>query len=292
MARMPGVPFSAPRSFSTGRPGGPPRFIVIHYTAGSEGRTAAEDGIAYDKKRTDGTSAHFYTDRDSIIQCVDTNDRSHTALYHGNLWGIHIEQCGTRQTREQWLDAASLPTIRNTARVCAWAMREHNIPLALLVDRQVRTGRGICGHKDITYGFPEDDGTHEDPGTAYPYDVLIAYIKAELEGDDMPTLDEIAAAVWSYRISSPHLDNGLGHSAHEGVVNAIQANRTTKAVADQQGIDHAALMAEVDTLEESDAQIIALVQAVQAGDPEAIIVALKAAVPQAVLDGLRDRLAS
>lgn len=202
MARMPWVPFTRPRSYSSGRPGGPPRFVVIHFTAGSESVSAAENGVDYDLRRTDGTSAHFYTDRDSIIQSVDTADRAHTALYHGNLWGIHIEQCGTKQTREQWLDEASRPTIRNTAKVAAWAMRTHDIPLVRLVDRQVRTGRGICGHKDITYGFPEDEGTHEDPGTAYPYDVLFADIRAELQGDDdMPTVAEFMNHV----IDSPSL---------------------------------------------------------------------------------------
>jgi hypothetical protein len=189
VARMPGVPFVVPRSFSYGRPLGPPRFIVIHYTAGSEGPTAAEDGVAYDQRRTDGTSAHFYTDRDSIIQCVDTENRSHTALYHGNAWGFHIEQCGTIQTRAQWLDAASRPTITNTAKVCAWIMSEYpSVRLIKLGNSEIRTGYGIGGHKDVTYGFPEDGGTHTDPGPAYPYDILfqdIQAIQAGMELDDM-----------------------------------------------------------------------------------------------------------
>lgn len=185
MARMPGVPFQPPRSYSTGRPEGPPRFVVIHYTAGSEGPTAAEDGVRYDQTRNDGTSTHFFVDRDSIIQCVDTTNRAHTALYHGNLWGIHIEQCGTAQTRAQWLDAASRATIRNAAKVAAWAMRVHNIPLQRLVGSQVRTGRGICGHVDCTTGWPEDGGTHTDPGPQYPWDVLLDDIRTELTGDDM-----------------------------------------------------------------------------------------------------------
>lgn len=203
MPRMPGVRFVVPRSFSRGRPGGPPRWLIVHYTAGSEGPTAAEDGVAYDQRRRDGTSAHFYTDRDSLIQCVDTNDRSHTALYHGNLWGIHIEQCGTAQTREQWLDPASRETIRRTAKVCAWAMQVHNIPLSRIVTIQLRSLRGYAGHKDVTLGFPEDGGTHMDPDGprpgSYPYDVLLYDIRQILyppasppppeEDDDMKATD-------------------------------------------------------------------------------------------------------
>jgi hypothetical protein len=198
---MPGVRFVVPRSFSYGRPAGPPRFIVIHYTAGSEGPTAAEDGVAYDQRRTDGTSAHFYTDRDSIIQCVDTNDRSHTALRYGNYWGIHIEQCGTVQTRAQWLDPASRETIRNTAKVCAWALKAHGLPLTRLVTSQIRTGKGIGGHKDVTLGFPEDGGTHMDPDGnlpgSYPYSVLLEDIRSIMAGepaqeDDVELTDTVA----------------------------------------------------------------------------------------------------
>lgn len=202
MARMPGITqFPLPASYTRGRGTfiGSPRVIVIHYTAGSEGPTAAEDGAAYDRRRTDGTSCHFFTDRNTIGQEVDTSDRSHSALYNGNGIGIHIEQCGTRQTRAQWLDDASYATIRNTAKVCAWAMKAHNIPLIKLTDRQVRAGRGIAGHADITHGFPEDGGTHEDPGTEYPWDILFQEIKAILEGDDVPLTDADVEKIWSYQ---------------------------------------------------------------------------------------------
>lgn len=182
MPRMPGVPYVVPKSWSSGRPGGPPRFIVIHYTAGAEGPQAAENGVAYDQRRTDGTSSHFYSDSSGIIQCVDTNDRAHTAKYYGNLWGIHIEQCGTQQTRAQWLDPVSRETIRNTAKIVAWAMKAHNIPLARLVGAQMRTGKGEGGHGDVTIGFPEDNGSHMDPDGnltgSYPWDVLFADVRA------------------------------------------------------------------------------------------------------------------
>ncbi len=286
MARMPGVPFKPPRSWTAGRPLGPPRFVVIHYTAGSEQRTAAEDGVSYDARRTDGTSAHFYTDRDSIIQCVDTANRSHTALWNGNCYGIHIEQCGTRQTREQWLDEASRPTIRNTARVCAWAMQAHDIPLARLVSRQVRSGRGICGHIDCTTGFPEDDGTHEDPGTAYPWDVLFQDIRDIQGGDDMATGDE----VWAANIGSTSL--GIPPKPAADWLKGIEvASRKIDAIAAQLGV----VIAEVDTLEESDAQILIAVAAIQAGDPDAladaIVAKLGPAQAQAMLDAMSARLA-
>lgn len=186
----------------------PPDFIVIHYTAGAEGTKAAEDGHQYDTTRTDGTSCHFFTDADSIFQEVDTNDRAHSALYNGNGKGIQIEMCGTLQTRAQWLDPVSAATIWNTAKVCAWAMKTHGIPMTRLVGSQVRSGRGICGHVDCTNGFPEDGGTHTDPGTAFPYDVLFANILAIQQGDDSMAItqddvDLIVKGIQSMNVPRP-----------------------------------------------------------------------------------------
>jgi hypothetical protein len=179
--RWPDLTFIPARSFSPGRPAGPPRLVVVHYTAGSEGPTAAENGARYDQRRTDGTSAHYYVDSDSVVQCVDTAHRSHTARYNGNLWGIHYELCGTVQTRAQWLDATSRPTIRNAARQMARDMRHHGIPLVRLRSREVRSGAGVCGHVDCTVGWPEDGGDHTDPcGSrpgSFPWDVLLADIE-------------------------------------------------------------------------------------------------------------------
>lgn len=289
MARMPGVPFSPPRSYSTGRPGGAPRFIVIHYTAGSESPSSAEDGASYDQRRTDGTSTHFFTDRNSIIQCVDTANRAHTALYHGNLWGIHIEQCGTKQTRAQWLDEGSRPMIRNAARVCAWAMRTHGIPLNRLITRQIRTGEGICGHYDVTFGFPEDGGTHEDPGTEYPWDILFQDIRDELAG--IPEDDVTAAENWTYQIST----DGQTKAALDWLKDGYYAGKKVDAMvpliaalADKVGV----VLGEVDGLEEGQAALLSAVQAIQGGDPTALANALKAALAPALLDALRDRLNS
>ena len=48
-----------PRSYTKGR-ARQLRYVTLHYTAGSEGPTSAENGAAYDKARTDGTSCHLF----------------------------------------------------------------------------------------------------------------------------------------------------------------------------------------------------------------------------------------
>lgn len=200
----PDLPFVRPAAYGTGRDGQRAMFSVIHYTAGSERSTSAEDGASFDARRTDGTSTHYFHDSDSTVQCVRLADRANACFHHGNRLGIQHELCGTQQTRAQWLDPASRATIRRTA---AQIVRDHTrlgIPLRRLTPAQVRACwnsgdrsiGGICGHVDVTRAFPEDGGTHEDPGTAFPWDVLFADIEdIRNGGDDDMDLNEVGGIV-------------------------------------------------------------------------------------------------
>lgn len=296
MARMPGVAFVPPRSFSKGRPLGPPRWVILHYTAGHEGPNAAEDGAAYDGRRTDGTSAHFHVDSNSAVQCVDTNDRAHTALYHGNAWGIHIEIAGTRQTREQWLDAVSRPTIRKAAEVTAWALQAHGLPLKQLPTNGLANpaARGIADHNACTVSFPDDGGTHTDVGPGFPWDIFLADVAAFLNGEDeiVGATKDIAAikatvtALWSV------VDKGLRgiNESSTGPDGVSRPNNWLVRVAGELGADLDKIAADVDTLEESDAQILTLISNVQAGDPAAIAAALLAVLPAATAKATADEL--
>lgn len=186
-AEYPDLPFVPPAAFGKGRPA-PPRVIVIHYTAGSERSTSAEDGAAYDQRRGDGTSTHYFVDSDSVVQCVYTWDRANAALFNGNRIGIQYELCGTVQTRAQWLDQPSSATLINAARQIVRDCAKYGIPPRRLTPAQVAAGeKGICGHVDITKAFPADGGDHTDPGPDFPWDVLIQRIVqvGSAEGDDM-----------------------------------------------------------------------------------------------------------
>lgn len=288
MARMPGAPFIPPASFSPGRPSGPVRFIVIHCTDNVEGVTAAENGASYDSRRTDGVSAHFLVDANSWVQEVDTADRAHGSLYHGNLWGIQIEVCGyASQSRAAWLDAISRPTILNTARICAWALATHGLPLVRLVDSQVRAGRGITSHGDITRGFPEDSGTHTDPGPNFPWDVLFSDISALLGGDDM-TPDQDAMLTEVHRLLYEGKRTNDPQTAGGGVPIAWLP-RVVREIE----LALTATQADVDAAE---AAVLAAIAAVPAGNPDvlatAIVAKLGPAQAQALLDAMAARLAT
>lgn len=180
-----------PKSYTKGRKPGQPTVIFIHTTEGSEGRTSAEAGAAYDARRTDGTSTHFFVDQDSTIQCVRTTDEAHAARQHGNDVGVQIEVCGRAgQSAAQWADAASAGAIEQCARLCVALRKRYGtarFPLVNLTPAQLRAGaHGFAEHKDATLAWPEDRGTHGDPGPNFPWSTLFARIR-ELEKPPAPT---------------------------------------------------------------------------------------------------------
>jgi len=193
-----------PRSYTSGR-NRPPQFVTLHYTAGSEGPTSAESGANYDQHRTDGTSTHYFTDSEGpALQEVPEGDRSHAALFHGNEIGIHIEICGTVQSRDQWLDPVSYKTLEMTAALTREICLRNGYELRRLTVDETRTAyygkdhrpTGINDHNTITLAFPEDGGTHTDVGTEFPWDVFMAMV---LE-DSMTT----PAAVWAEQMPNPN----------------------------------------------------------------------------------------
>jgi N-acetyl-anhydromuramyl-L-alanine amidase AmpD len=198
-----------PKSYTTGRKSGQPSVIVIHTTEGHEDVSSAEDGAAYDKRRSDGTSTHFFVDQNSVVQCVELKDEAHAARTHGNDIGIQIEICGlTAQSKVQWADKASAATLENVAKLCVQLRQKGKYPLTRLQGAALRSAwdggktRGFCGHIDITNAFPEDKGTHNDPGTNFPWTWLFNRIK-ELEGTDVATAEE----TWGFKVPNPYSKN-------------------------------------------------------------------------------------
>jgi N-acetyl-anhydromuramyl-L-alanine amidase AmpD len=199
-AEYPDLPWVSPAAYGSGRDGKAVRYIVIHYTAGSERASSAEDGAAYDARRTDGTSTHYFVDQDSIVQCVRTSDRANAARARGNRLGIQYELCGTQQSRAQWLDAASRATLQIAARQVARDCVKYDIPVRRLTVAETRRAwtefpsgpRGIVGHVDCTQAYPEDGGDHTDPGTEFPWDVFLQMVQDEISGDDMTKAEFLA----------------------------------------------------------------------------------------------------
>ncbi len=180
----PDLPFVAPRAFGRGRDGNHVQYIVVHYTAGSERSTSAEDGAVYDQRRHDSVSTHYFVDSNSVVQCVLTTDRANAAYHVGNRRGIQYELCGTQQTRAQWLDPASDATLTNAARQMARDAKRYGLPVRRLTVAEMRAGqRGFCGHVDVTHAYGLGD--HTDPGPEFPWDVLLSRVQLFVDGGDV-----------------------------------------------------------------------------------------------------------
>jgi len=158
--------------------------IVIHTTEGSAHGTSAEDGAAYDQRRTDGTSAHYYVDSNSVIQCVRTTDRANTARATGNARGIHYELCG-RAYQIDWSSAYAQAMLKLAARQAARDAKKHGIPVRRLTVAQMRSGlKGFVGHIDITNAWGETD--HTDPGPKFPWSQFLSLVNAAMGNTTPP----------------------------------------------------------------------------------------------------------
>lgn len=186
------------------------QLIVIHTTEGSSHSQSAEDGATYNARRTDGTSAHYFHDSNSTVQGVRTNDVAHCARRQGNLRGIQHELCARAGWSDaQWNTDYANAMLRRAAKQAARDVRKWGIPVRHLTVAQVRDGaKGFCGHYDITRAFPQDNGTHTDPGPKFPWSKFLDLVRAELapeeKDDDMPTAKEIATAVWTHELKNAY----------------------------------------------------------------------------------------
>lgn len=173
-------PGLVPRSFSLGRPYGACIWIVIHSTDGSETARSAEDGNAYDARRTDGTSTHVFVDSDSVVQEVNSWDRAHAARTVANNRGYQVELCGrASQTAREWSDATSNSELTLAAQHVARVCLKLGIPPRWLTKAQVDARQaGLLTHADVTKYL---EGTHTDPGPNFPRSSFLAGVKQWIE---------------------------------------------------------------------------------------------------------------
>lgn len=225
------------------------QLIVIHTTEGSSHNNSAEDGAAYDQRRTDGTSTHYFHDNDSTVQCVRTEDQAHTARRQGNRRGIQHELCTRAKTGPAgWADPYHQAMLRRAAKQAARDARKWDIPVRHLTVDQVADGyKGFCGHYDITRAFPADGGTHTDPGPNFPWTQFLDMVRAELDPttkeDAMPTADETRAIVREELTAFGKRDPIASIYARSGYLANSFAPGIAKAVAElvPQDIDEDAL---------------------------------------------------
>jgi hypothetical protein len=187
--RIPGVPFHQGRNDYDD--GDDLHFgIAIHNTS----NTASDSNEArYADHRTDGTSAHFYVDADSVTQSLDTADKAgHAGSREGNENAIAFELTGTNdRSRQWWLDNIAWAKL---GYVIAYILkhdpdyRGFQVRRASVAEMQANPKvKAFYGHDDMRRAW---GGTnHTDPGGNFPWDRLFAAVNAALnpqkDEDDM-----------------------------------------------------------------------------------------------------------
>uniref|UniRef100_UPI002258DCFA peptidoglycan DD-metalloendopeptidase family protein n=1 Tax=Micromonospora sp. NBC_00855 TaxID=2975978 RepID=UPI002258DCFA len=151
------------------------------------------------------------TDRDSIL--VVPWDENPWSASNANQRADHILLAGSYASwsRGKWLETDRADGVdedamlTRAAALTAWRCLEHDIPIEYVGGGKVPPDRpGIVGHVD----FGAWGGGHHDPGPHFPWDEFIRRARAIAKGDDMPSLDEIAKAVWGHRLRKPGAREG------------------------------------------------------------------------------------
>lgn len=259
-----------PRSYT----GQDPKYGVTVHSTENTG-ASARDEANYARRRTDGTSSHFYVDGGGIVQSLSTD---YGANHAGSGWPnnhcIAYEFCGTvRWNRSTWMDridweAAAAQIARDCKR---WGIPTKWLTVGELADRH----RGLNTHDDCRRAF---GGTsHTDPGPNFPKDHLLARVRAHMDGDDdMPTAKEIADEIMTYRIDKVDPDSGsspdmyfqnyirylhkyavdIRGDLHRDVMAELKAarKRDEAVLGAVQGLDTAAILARIDQRAAEDAQ--------------------------------------
>jgi len=144
-----------------------PRYITIHstqnFSSGADAlrhSEALKNGKLRSRKRRGGNRIgylvwHFSTDQDRAVQHLPTNEQGEHADFDGpgNRYSIGIEMCENRGNSRS-------ATIERTAKLAAYLMHKHDIPLRKIVPHYHWPRRGLnpphknCPHYLLDNGHP------------------------------------------------------------------------------------------------------------------------------------------
>jgi hypothetical protein len=150
-------------------------------------------------------SWHWFVDPIAIVSMVDPNNAAWHAS-EANPMSEGFEQAGyARLSRAEWLTPEGVKQMDNLAWLMAQRAKANGIPPVWLTTAQVeavtkhgnRTIKGFCLHRQI------DPETRTDPGDGYPYDLLMAKVKAYI--NPIPTTEELVMS-WTTKIQEYQKD--------------------------------------------------------------------------------------
>lgn len=168
-------------TFGRPRPTHQIRNIIIHVTVNAPG-TPAENVANYQISSQSG-SYHELTDT-TIKHLIENTDDwlTWSSGNYGNDIGLHrsFVMWGT-ETRAQWLQYEAM--LREAAKRDAEWCKRYNIPPVKLTAADLRAGkRGFAGHLETGQAWGGTD--HVDPGTGFPWDVYLSYVRDYINGTE------------------------------------------------------------------------------------------------------------
>lgn len=168
---------------SGARPTSQIRFIAIHTYECP--RSDDVEGRARWQHTSRTGSYHVLFGMRRSLRANDDNYISWSAMYRGNLWGVHFCFLGyARETRDVWL--ANMPQLEKAAVAAAVTALEYQIPRRWLTPAELRAGgKGFCTHGDISAAWHESD--HTDPGAGFPKDVFMRLVEEHVTRITNPT---------------------------------------------------------------------------------------------------------
>ena len=175
------LPFFQAKHYTKGRSGKQVRLIVIHtMESGEQAGKAKQVALWFQGKTAPDASAHYCVDDKGYVGSVLETDTAWAVGEQGtNQSSISLELAGaSNQTATQWKDAYSVGVLKNAAKLTASLCKKYNIPVVKLNPVQVKSGKGIIGHVDVTKAFTIQGG-HTDPGVNFPWKDFIKMVETE-----------------------------------------------------------------------------------------------------------------
>lgn len=150
-----------------------PISLVAVHTA--EGATTTASLAAFLDQPGTEASYHVLADDGGAVRYLNDTVAA-WAMLSGNARSVQICLTGfAAWPRSEWLAHDSMLRIA-AAWVRSWCLK-YNLPMRKLTPAEVGAdAQGVCGHWDWTLG--KRDGTHTDPGPAFPWDVFMGYVNS------------------------------------------------------------------------------------------------------------------
>lgn len=157
--------------------------IAIHNTSND---ASDENEASYATRRTDGVSSHFYCDKDSVTQSLDTNARAgHAGSSNGNENAIAVEITGANGwSRATWLSSVAWGEL---GRVLAYVCRSYGIAVRRASVAEMKANpkvKAFYSHDDMRQAW--GGTTHNDPGPNFPWDRLFQAVNQAMGNTPPP----------------------------------------------------------------------------------------------------------